>query len=701
MAALVCGERDLPVLDLLSRRVEVGAQDTIRFVAMPEEVGETFIRGILGPRSEANLITCPDGSVSAVAAQIIEVAIMQQASVIFLADAITVSNVSKHLTKHYFEPDAMKGRSANDVDFICRLVRGARIVHSAELPVNELAIALPRDERDWRSLLREVQREELFGAEAALTARLYAEIIAMVPQLEPLPLTPELSPSKAKRFAQLFAKAATLQLKQELLDKSGPSDRSSRSSRLSAFIERWTGDATPNPSPVWGGFQSNIFKPALEYIESAILGFHSDYVQGLTITPAIASKTLHFLNVSETICQYAILPALANCGLLEAQTKDTSECLSPLSKFPNSYLVPNVPADSKRGRWMFWQRYHSEVVFACLIASMPTDKKREAIEFIRNHMVSVKALQGPDTFDGVASRVKQDREFHLSICYCGSPEDRPDAALRTLERAFNRLNAALSQSAASRFAKINTQHEEILSAIESSGDMPVQENYSKIFAAYESHFFDLRHSYLSLDSDFQSRLSNSVLREVSSLEKIEAHRFFEGLRCQVYRSQSNAPLEWSAIEQDAVLCNNIVDAIIAGATFHYVSDKETVLPRRDFEAFLSKINSTLSRRGHDTDLSKRIFRVVIPEPSSQSNFFKNSFEKECNALLIYGDRDCVSSWQLTVRRGLGSVAPQEIRRRIDASDAQKRDYLLEYCHSLSALSEFDCNQAIESIKPYI
>lgn len=679
----------------------------IQFITLADEVGDIFLRSHLNNCLGSTSVTRLEiNDPSSLSKTLLELASDIRTNLVFVADAVTTGRVEQEIQRTVVQMTSRLSSSMEPNELMRISARNKHFIKSDAWPIYPLSIAVPQGASDWCEILKRCQREELFSNQATLTSILYEKLLTSEDRFSPLPLTSQLTPSAAEHFCNLLSRAVN--------SHSEDSISRTKSHRIQRFLSAWQpSNRSRGREPIY----SDEYLSILTAIERKILtgepGFQpnsivtsGDIIHVLEPHRTISAQGTQLsqsVNASADVCKYWILPALASVGLLEEKVKGAENDLSSFSpaSFSGVYSVPGLPEGSPRaGRWMFWERYHCEVVFACLIGSKTPEDKSYAISCIQNKLEHAETLirRRNKDFGHVADLVLSDREFHLSVCHWGSPDGRPETTIRNLERAFNRLNAALPPGTAKgRFSDNFQQHSRILDAIRSSGSLPVLEDYKKILNAYATHFFRLRKDYLAVDEDFLTKLESSVLREVAALEHISWDRFFQQCRCQILRSRNVLPLEWIDGGRDRDLVTAIAHAVKGGATIHYVilgapADAESV-----FSKFIERMQAVLHE---DIALCDQIRTRVFwfsAEGAEQTAFVSSLFEDQAEACLVYGDSEC-RSIQLTRRRkNIDSDGPGEMRRKIDATEMEKRRFMEEYLDFLRTLSNGSAGIAITKI----
>ncbi len=715
ISGLACGTTEFSWEDF------VGLQDQSRlhsgtkksFVTVKDEVGDLFIRGHVSLKKYEK-VTCAELDARELSITLLKRAYHLNEIPILVADAFTVNKTQKDIRSVLVSDESLRSLSAaagipekETRDFAKRICR----IRSSEWPLYPLSIAFGRRLEKWGEVLEKCQSDEFFGNRVALAAKLYLELFDHDECIEPLPLTNQLSESQARRFCRVLEDLANQRILNQY--KIRPWESADHSSvRITQFINAWQpADRIPARSPI----APSDFLAALQDIEKRILTAEPPFGPGTSLSVSHLARSLagkdgnpatlsqldwaRAVEALDEICKFWILPALHSVGLIEetenrAEDSNFRKLSDSTWSFHNHYAIPQLartsgPAD----RWMYWERYHCEVTFACLVASSPS--KRSCLDELNRILDASQTTGDPMDPDSYWQFSKYDRQFHLTICRFGSPEGRPTVSVRNLERAYNRLNAALATTNHSlrqtRKNRVIREHLEIFKAIEQSGGLPVVEDYRAILSAYSQHFFNFNRAnsrtegfedadaYLDLgiDRDFLTKLESSVLREVSALEAIAPERFFENATCHILRTNGLIPYEWED-RCSRTVHESIAYAVHQGCMFHYVScssDSASVSFGNAFERFRKRIQTMLP----DPKLSHLVQDQILwinAAPNAHS-FLKILQMDQAEGLILYGG-DGVRSSQLTIRRRSCTGEDGSIRRQIEKVESDRQQFLDEY-----------------------
>ena len=719
ISGLACGVTEFTWEEFVNLQDRSPSDANTSFVTVRDEVGDLFIRGHES-LTTYKLIRLDDIDAKELSIALLKRAYYAKGTAILVADAFTVNKTLKEIRALLVDDECLSGL-ANKADIPVKEIRdlAKRVcrIQSTEWPLYPLSIAVREGLGKSASVLKQCQRDELFGNRVTLAAKLYLQLLEEEDCLEPLPLTDQLSESQSRRFCRVLEDMLNRRISSQQRHLHTAS-RDRRAGRIRQFLNAWQpAEQIPERSPI----APSDFLAVLEDIERKILTAEAPFAPGtsvsvLQLAPLLAGIEVNLATVSQldwdkaveafgNVCKFWILPALHSVGLIE-ETETAAVRRSSLAtsfstwSFSGHYVVPQRDGSSgAQDRWMYWERYHCETTFACLVASSPN--KNLCLSELRRILDEAKKIGDLADSNAYWQFSQLDRQFHLSICQFGSPEGRPAVSVRNLERAYNRLNAALATADVSmrkeRARHVVDEHEEIYRAIESTGNMPVLEDYRMILAAYSQHFFNVDHSHararrseaaaaayhnLGIDREFLSKLESSVLREVSALELIDSERFFVSAKCQILRTNGLIPDEWEPNCAKAVI-QSIAEAIQDGCVFHYVSWSPGPISepfRERFESFQAQIVRLL----HDPGLSQLVQDHLfwIHAEKGTHSFLAALQDDHAEGLIVYGGPGIRSS-QLTARRRSHTGDVGSIRRQIEKTELDKQQFVKDYGGFLS------------------
>lgn len=443
-------------------------------------------------------------------------------------------------------------------------------------------------------------------------------------------------------------------------------------------------------------------------IESAIFRGDDGFLPGARLKVATILPLIH---AGERSYAEESLDALVDFGVLDSLSQ--SQIDLPSREWSVPQIDRRVPSNT---RWIYWERYHHEVVFACLLISKPLTFRAAAVAAIRNEMEVMRKIV--DSNCGVDVLIKQDRKIHLTICYYGAcivnGEKKNDSqcgfALRNLERSFNRLSAALPANiTASRVKQMVIEHEAIVDALDTDVPLPGRREFTLLLDAYRQHFFYFGKEYLQLSSKFLDGLGESVLRETEALECLEPTRFFRGAKLLVYRSKELLPQEWGIQGGESnILFNEIASAVVGGMQLHYVcSDSIDEVQFSQFEERLVLAVRGLLEGKLRSDRLPETARAIVTEQvflflacNGQAPFISEVPDFTADGIFLY--QGSYPEFQFTIRTCQASERTSEIQRRIDASEKFMRQYLIEYSEFLRTLdSAKQRDIALQKIQEYL
>lgn len=684
LSMLCCGERGFTWQRMwrLDEESPSTASELV-FLVVQDEIGDNFLSSmvptLLNDRYDIRRINQTDSF--HIATTLLDTTFNGSETAVFVADLFTIRKVRREvrriagmqdadLRKHFRETILPE-----DVRRVARGIYGSTDGHGGHfrdstVPTYPMSIAISPRHSEWLRPLIDCQQDVLFSQYAPVVARYYDRLLDNADGLVPISLTKTLRYDTAKAFYQLVR---------------AESDRRSDEKGLrrhdgDQFIAFWGSQFNTLPPGTPVGLHTEDAKTILIAAEARILNGDDGLRSGSIINSIIFSQ---LLECSETFARSFALPTLAGIGLLEPRSLSSGDTVLSFiqAELPDSYVVPRLVGEGdsrKADRFMFWERFHLEVTFACLLACQGDSQKQPALEQL--HMLLNKARSKRES--SLSSWLILDREFHLTICRDGSPEGRTLTAVRSLERAFNRLNSALvPHYTVSRQLASANEHEEILAAIQSANEMPKLTDYDRIVDSYVEHVFDsdVSRDLVKIDDDFTTKMRDSVLREVASLEGFTAAVFFEGMRCQILRSHNSMPLEWEQ-DRQIELIDLIAEQVNNGCELYYViiGSREFLNECRDaFNRFYTAIRITLQATGRMNSAPIPVVMYAV-DPSYADPFIKESQERRSEALLAHINRQGLAESQLTIRKQISEESKGEIRRQLGKTVREKESFLKDF-----------------------